>query len=115
MTQHSNAITTHVLDTSRGQPASGVPVWLEVRSEAGEWRVVGRASTDRDGRAALLEQPVGKGVYRITFDTEAYWRAWNLEGFYPEVKVVFEIRELGLHHHVPLLLSPYGYSTYLGS
>ena len=115
MTQHSNAITTHVLDTSRGQPASGVPVSLEVRSEAGEWRVLGRSSTDKDGRAALLEQPVAKGVYRLTFDTSAYFRAWNLDGFYPEVQVVFEIRELEPHHHVPLLLSPYGYSTYRGS
>jgi 5-hydroxyisourate hydrolase len=111
----TSAITTHVLDTARGQPASGVPLTLEVRSEAGEWREVGRASTGRDGRASLLEQPVGKGVYRLTFDTGAYFRAWNLEGFYPEVHVVFEIRELAQHHHVPLLLSPFGYSTYRGS
>jgi len=108
-------ITTHVLDTSRGQPASGVPVSLEVRSEGGEWRLVGRASTDQDGRATLVETPIGKGIYRLTFDTDAYFRAWNVEGFYPEVQVVFEIRELSQHHHVPLLLSPYGYSTYRGS
>lgn len=109
-----NAITTHVLDTSRGQPAGGVPVLLEVLSESGEWRALGKTSTDQDGRAKVLDRLVGRGTYRLTFDTGAYFRAWNMEGFYPEVLVVFEVREL-THHHVPLLLSPFGYSTYRGT
>lgn len=110
-----NPITTHVLDTSRGQPAVGVPLLLEVRSEGGEWKVLARASTDRDGRAKLSTTHVGRGTYRLTFDSAAYFRAWNMEGFYPEVHVVFEVRDLAQHYHIPLLLAPYGYSTYRGS
>ncbi len=109
------AITTHVLDTSRGQPASGVPLVLEVRSEGGDWKVIGKGSTDKDGRARVLTSNVVRGVYRLSFDTAAYFRAWNLEGFYPEVAVVFEVRDLSQHYHVPLLLAPYGYATYRGS
>jgi 5-hydroxyisourate hydrolase len=108
-------ITTHVLDTSRGQPASGVPVVLAVRSDSGEWREIARGSTDKDGRALLSSVHVARGVYRLSFDTAAYFRAWNLEGFYPEVQIFFEVRDPAQHHHVPLLLSPFGYSTYRGS
>ncbi len=112
-----SAVTTHVLDTSRGRPASGVPIVLDVRSESGEWRTLGRATTDADGRAKMLppEAHVARGTYRLLFDTAAYFRAWNVEGFYPEVVIVFEVREPSQHHHVPLLLSPFGYSTYRGT
>lgn len=112
-----SGITTHVLDTSSGRPASGVPVALEVRSEEGSWRQIARSATDGDGRASLLaaKSQVPRGVYRLSFDTGAYFLASNVEAFYPEVRVVFEVRELSPHHHVPLLLSPYGYSTYRGS
>ena len=110
-----NGITTHVLDTSRGQPASGVPVVLSVLAESGEWREIGRGSTDREGRATMASAHAARGVYRLDFDTAAYFRAWNLEGFYPEVRITFEIRDPAQHYHVPLLLSPYGYSTYRGS
>jgi 5-hydroxyisourate hydrolase len=109
----SSAITTHVLDTSRGQPAIGVPFLLSVRAESGEWVEVARGSTDKDGRARIATAP--RGIYRLAFDTDAYFRAWNLEGFYPEVVVTFEIRDPSQHYHVPLLLSQYGYSTYRGS
>ena len=110
-------VTTHVLDTSRGKPAGGVPVLLEVRSEDGVWKAIDRGATDADGRAKMLssETHVPKGVYRLTFDTAAYFMALNVEGFYPEVAVVFEIRDPSQHYHVPLLLSRYGYSTYRGS
>ena len=108
-------ITTHVLDTSRGQPASGVPVALAVRSETGEWREIARGSTDKDGRATLATAHVARGTYLLTFDTAAYFRAWNIEGFYPEVEIFFEVRDPAQHHHVPLLLSPFAYSTYRGS
>jgi 5-hydroxyisourate hydrolase len=112
-----SGITTHVLDTSRGKPAGGVPVVLEIRSDDGGWREIARSATDGDGRASLLasKSQVPRGIYRVSFDTGAYFLASNVKGFYPEVRVVFEVRDLAPHHHVPLLLSPFGYSTYRGS
>ena len=113
-----SGITTHVLDVSKGLPASGVLVVLEVRSALGDWQVLGHGTTDVDGRAREL-LPTGatlsEATYRLTFDTEAYFSAQNIEGFYPEVTVVFSVREATAHYHVPLLLSPYGYTTYRGS
>lgn len=108
-------ISTHVLDTSAGAPARGVPVSLEARREDG-WATVGTHMTDDDGRVAdLLPDGVAEGTYRIRFDTGAYFAARGVRGFYPEVTVVFEVANAGEHHHVPLLLSPFGYSTYRGS
>ena len=112
-----SGITTHVLDTSRGRPASGVPVVLEIRSETG-WREIGRSETDADGRARQIS-PTGvaltAGIYRLTFEIETYFRAQETEGFYPEASIVFHVRDANQHYHVPLLLSPFGYSTYRGS
>jgi 5-hydroxyisourate hydrolase len=111
-------ITTHVLDTTRGKPAAGVRVVLERRDEAGTWKEIASAMTDADGRAASLLEPhsqTEKGVYRLTFYTADYFGSRGVESFYPYVSVVFEIRERGGHYHVPLLLNPYGYSTYRGS
>jgi 5-hydroxyisourate hydrolase len=112
-----SGITTHVLDTSRGRPASGVHVLLEVREENG-WREIGRAMTDGDGRVRQI-LPVGSalttGTYRLTFGIESYFRTQGIETFYPEASIVFHVRDANLHHHVPLLLSPFGYSTYRGS
>jgi len=112
-----SAITTHVLDTSRGKPAGGVPVSLEVRTEDGAWKTLDKRATDADGRAKMLaeETHAPRGVYRLSFDTAAYFQALNLEGFYPEVRIVFEVRDPSQHYHVPLLLSRYGYTTYRGS
>ena len=111
-----SAITTHVLDTSQGKPASGVPVTLELRTgqlgSAIEWTQLGLGKTDADGRLRTLlpaDKKLKPGVYRITFDTT------NVSSFYPCVKVVFEIQSPGEHYHIPLLISPYGYSTYRGS
>jgi 5-hydroxyisourate hydrolase len=113
-----SAITTHVLDTSRGWPASGVAVRLELESADGSWKQIGAGLTDADGRAKDL-LPAGfalhGGVYRLVFDTETYFAAQNIEGFYREVAVVFTIRDPTQHYHVPVLLSPFGYSTYRGS
>ena len=110
-------ITTHVLDTARGRPAAGVPVRLEIKGEDG-WRSVGRGVTDDDGRQRRLV-PDGfefkEGDYRLTFDAGAYFVAQGAEGFYTEVTVAFVVRDAASHYHVPLLLSPYGYSTYRGS
>ena len=112
-----SGITTHVLDTARGRPAAGLPVTLEAKSEDG-WRVVGRGATDADGRLRDLAPSdfvLGEGAYRLTFDAGAYFAAAGAEGFYTEVVVSFVVRDAAAHHHVPLLLSPYGYTTYRGS
>jgi 5-hydroxyisourate hydrolase len=109
-------ITTHVLDTSVGRPAAGVPVLLEVLEGDG-WTHVGSGSTDQDGRLAelLAAQQVDTATYQLRFDTATYFRSRGVRGFYPEITVRFEVTDAGAHHHVPLLLSPFGYSTYRGS
>jgi 5-hydroxyisourate hydrolase len=110
-----SAITTHVLDTALGRPAEGVPITLE-RAVDGAWAAAGEAVTDADGRARdLLSGRLQAGRYRLTFGTGAYFRAAGVRGFYPEVSVLFEVTDPGEHHHVPLLLNPFGYSTYRGS
>ena len=110
-------ITTHVLDTARGGAAANVPVVLAVRGADG-WRVVGRGVTGADGRLATLTEhdDVAPGTYRLTFDTGAYHRATGIDApFFPEAQVTFEVRRASEHYHVPLLLSPFGYSTYRGT
>jgi len=110
-------ITTHVLDTALGRPAAGVPVRLE-RVQAGSTEMLGHGMTDADGRLRDLAPPgpaLLPGTYRLTFDTGAYFGAQELEGFYPRVSIDFEVRDGLEHYHVPLLLAPYGYSTYRGS
>jgi 5-hydroxyisourate hydrolase len=102
-------ITTHVLDTAQGRPASGVPVRLELRAAAG-WTLVGEGQTDADGRCRTLTKgDLAAGNYRLTFDTRAR------SGFFPEVSIQFTVADPSAHYHVPLLLSPFGYSTYRGS
>jgi 5-hydroxyisourate hydrolase len=107
-------ISTHVLDTSRGRPAANVPVTLE-RQESAGWRSIAQASTDADGRARDLITEVTAGTYRLTFEVASYFSGHGQDTFYPLVSVVFEIRNPQERHHVPLLVSPYGYSTYRGS
>ena len=109
-------ITTHVLDTARGRPADGVPVLLE-RSDDHAWWELGRGSTDADGRLRDLVPagaPLRAGRYRLTFDTGAYFRDRGEPPFYPEVAIEFLVAA-DEPHHIPLLLSPFGYSTYRGS
>ncbi|WP_020671234.1 hydroxyisourate hydrolase [Amycolatopsis nigrescens] len=102
-------VTTHVLDTTAGRPAKGVPVRLETRS--GE--LVAEGSTDDDGRIRDLgPDSLPAGEYRLVFDTGSYL---GEQGFFPEVSVCFRITEPAAHHHVPILLSPFAYSTYRGS
>ena len=112
-----SGITTHVLDTARGRPAAGVPVTLESKGGDG-WTTVGRGATDADGRLRDLAPPdfvLREGEYRLTFDAGAYLSASGADGFYTEVVVSFVVRDAASHYHVPLLLSPYGYTTYRGS
>lgn len=112
-----SAITTHVLDTARGCPASGIPVALELMDALNQWKPVGQGSTDEDGRIRTL-MPEGTaalaGTYRLVFDTGAYFDQLGITAFYPHVIVTFTVADQA-HHHVPLLLSPFGYSTYRGS
>lgn len=112
-----SGITTHVLDTARGRPAAGVPVTLESKSEGG-WTLVGRGATDADGRLrdlASADFVLIEGAYRLTFDVGTYFEVAGAEGFYTEVVVSFVVRDAAAHYHVPLLLNPYGYTTYRGS
>jgi 5-hydroxyisourate hydrolase len=111
-----SGITTHVLDTSRGRPAAGIAVTLE-RLLEGDWRVVGQGRTDDDGRLRTLtpDAAIAPGAYRLRFDTGLYFAGLGVSTFYPHVSITFEAAQPNEHYHVPLLLSPYGYSTYRGS
>ena len=106
-------ISTHVLDLAQGRPAPGIGVSLEIQRD-GIWVPLGSAVTDEDGRARFADLPPAPGDYRLTFQVGAYFAATETPAFYPVVPIVFTLRE-AKHHHVPLLLSPYGYSTYRGS
>ena len=113
-----SAITTHVLDLSDGRPAAGMAVVLERRAAGGEWIAVSERRTDADGRVRDLcpsAAPAAAGVYRLTFATGAYFAERNVRCFHPQVVVEFDLADANRHHHVPLLLSPFGYSTYRGS
>jgi 5-hydroxyisourate hydrolase len=115
-----NGITTHVLDTSKGKPAAGVPIRLSMRTSQHEndWKDLGEAITNSDGRAPDLLAPntkISAGIYKLTFETQTYFASTSVSGFYPSVTIIFEITNPEQHHHVPLLLNPFGYSTYRGS
>jgi len=110
-----SAITTHVLDTALGRPAAGVPVRLE-RLADGRPTPLATAATDADGRVRELgPDRVEAGGYRLTFDTAAYFADSGRTCFFPEVSITFALTDAGEHYHVPLLLSPFAYSTYRGS
>ena len=112
-----SSITTHVLDLARGKPAVGMKVVRDIAA-GGQWKFLGQGEPDADGRLRTLLSPtyvLSAGVYRLTFDVGTYFRAAGLECFYPTIAVAFEVREPTEHHHVPLLVSPFGYSTYRGS
>jgi 5-hydroxyisourate hydrolase len=113
-----NRISTHVLDTALGKPAARVPVRLEHREKDGHWLSLGSSTTDADGRCAQIiakSQPLAEGLYRLVFDTATYYAAQNVAGLYPVVEITFEARKGDSQFHIPLLLSPNGYTTYRGS
>jgi 5-hydroxyisourate hydrolase len=105
-----STLSTHVLDTALGKPASGIRVTLLQGEEA-----VGAASTDADGRARDFVKTLDAGDYRLRFEVEGYLKKSGRDGFYRTITIDFVISAVGEHYHVPLLLSPFGYSTYRGS
>ncbi len=131
-----SSLSTHALDTATGKPAKGLPLMLEKQPDAegwkaycqqrlkGEsadkpaWETLAKGETNADGRCPDL-LPAGTrlepGIYRMDFDTATYFDKHNVAGFYPLVQVIFEIQAHDEHYHVPLLISPFGYSTYRGS
>jgi len=106
-------ITTHILDTSKGRPAEDVKVVLS-RMRVGEWEVVTEGRTNEDGRILDWAASVGRGVYMLRFETKAYFDRQEIPTFYPFVEVYFEVTT-DSHYRIPLLVNPYGFSTYRGS
>lgn len=107
-------ITTHVLDTSIGRPAEAMPVRLLFEAQKGSWRELDSGKTNSDGRLSFSQPLAQAGCYRLDFDTAAYFKSRAIDGFYPEITVAFQVSDAAAHTHVPLLLSPFGYSTYRG-
>jgi 5-hydroxyisourate hydrolase len=118
MDRGMSQISTHVLDTAKGKPASGVPVRLVRQNSSGKWVLVASAQTDQDGRCSQL-LPEGatlkEGVHRLTFDIANYFAACGVEGLYTVVEITFQVRRGESHYHIPLLLSPNCYTTYRGT
>lgn len=109
------SLSTHVLDTAGGTPAQGIAVVAEHATIDG-WVEVGRGTTDADGRVRdLVGEPMQAGPHRLSFDVGRWFDDAATPAFWPEVIITFEVRDPAEHHHVPLLLSPFGYSTYRGS
>ena len=110
-------ITSHVLDTTSGLPAADLTVTLETRRD-GSWQQLGAGTTDPDGRLRTLlpdGSPLRDGEYRLVFDTAAYFATRGVATFYPRIVVEFTVSAADAHYHVPLLVSPYGYTTYRGT
>ena len=111
-----SGITSHVLDTSRGKPAAGIAIQLESESSNAQWQTLNEAVTDSDGRVAdLAPESLTAGNYRISFLVSDYFNQQNVKSFYPVVRIEFIVDNPEQHYHVPLLLNPFGYSTYRGS
>ena len=111
-------ISTHVLDMVVGKPARDVAVRLEKQRESGAWRLLTSARTDEDGRCPQLlpeGEDLSAGVYRLILDVGSYYALQKVDALYPSVEITFQVREGESHFHIPLLLSPNGYTTYRGS
>jgi len=111
-------VSTHILDLVHGMPASGVPVRLEKQNTSGDWQLLTSTHTDQDGRCAQLipeGAELAAGIYRLSFATGSYHDAQKRPALYPVIEVTFQVREGESNFHIPLLLSPNGYTTYRGS
>jgi 5-hydroxyisourate hydrolase len=101
-------ITTQVVDTALGRPAQRLPVVLDRFISGQGWGQVGQALTDANGEIGGFDEPAVAGIYRLTFDVEAY----QAESFFPTISITFQVRDAAAGHHLPLLMSRYSYSTY---
>lgn len=115
-----NPISVHVLDLQTGQPSPGIRVDLERRLPSGDWSAIGSARTDDQGRVRALVPETARakwaaGDYRVVFRTGEFYASRQQASFFPEIPVVFRIEDAQQHYHVPLLLSPFGFSTYRGN
>lgn len=111
-----SGITSHVLDTSRGKPAEGIAIRLERKATDDAWQSIKEAVTDSDGRVPnIADNSCVTGHYRISFLVEEYFNLQQVKAFYPIVQIEFKVDDPNQHYHVPLLLNPFGYSTYRGS
>jgi 5-hydroxyisourate hydrolase len=113
-----SSITTHVLDTAAGKPAKGIAVVVELGQAPERWLELARGVTDANGRIAEFKPPLARlkpGIYRIRFATREYFAAMRVRAFYPEVHAIVQIDDASQAYHIPLLLSPFGYTTYRGS
>jgi 5-hydroxyisourate hydrolase len=114
----TSPITTHILDTASGKPAPGISVVLERKTHTTGWQKVAEGMTNVDGRITDLMSPAEAflpGLYRLIFETGPYFLMREIDSFYPQVSITFSVKDATQHYHVPLLLSPFGYSTYRGS
>ncbi|MEO6684325.1 MAG: hydroxyisourate hydrolase [Dyadobacter sp.] len=110
-------LSSHILDISKGAPASGVPIRLEkIDTNKKTWSIIDEKITDANGRIAdfLSSEKSNEGIYKLTYLTADYFKSQNIQSFYPFIEVVFEIKD-SKHYHVPITLSAYGYSTYRGN
>ena len=113
-----SAITTHILNTTSGKPGAGIPVVLERKTHSAGWQVIAEGMTDIEGRVNDLlstRDAFLPGHYRLMFEIGPYFLMQNIECFFPQVTISFVVKDTVEHYHVPLLLSPFGYSTYRGS
>jgi 5-hydroxyisourate hydrolase len=118
MASRIKRISTHVLDIARGKPAPGMPVRLERQEASGGWRLLASVHTDQDGRCGQLlpeTEDLSEGLYRLAFDTASYYASSKNDTLYPVIKITFRVRDGESEFHIPLLLSPNGYTTYRGT
>ena len=111
-------VTTHVLDTTSGKPGAGIPVVLERKTHTSGWQAIGEGMTNIDGRLTdvlAATEVFLPGHYRLIFEIGPYFLMQNIECFFPQVTISFVVKDVQQHYHVPLLVSPFGYSTYRGS
>ena len=114
----SSPITTHVLDMTSGRPAAGIPVVLERKTHTAGWQIIADGMTNMDGRVNDLLQTSDvflPGHYRLVFETGPFFLVQERDHFFPQVTISFTVKDPAQHYHIPLLLSPFGFSTYRGS
>jgi 5-hydroxyisourate hydrolase len=118
MAARMKGISTHILDLVQGKPAADIALRLEKQNPSGDWRLLSAARTNQDGRCPQLlaeGEDLSPGIYRLVFDTGRYFDAQRIRALYPVVEVTFQAQEGEAHFHIPLLLSPNGYTTYRGT